>query len=246
MGFLDLFKRKSKDADGENVSMWVDFHSHLLPGIDDGCQNVEESLANIKELKQQGISRIITTPHIFNEVYPNNPEIIREKLALVKKALNENKIQMDITATAEYYLDEWFCQNYKNMELLTIAGKYLLVETNYVERPHFLEQILFDLQTSGYRVILAHPERYNYLIYDFNLLETLHNSGVLFQCNLLSFTGYYSKQVKKAAFYLLNNELIDLVGSDIHRMRHTKAISVFKKSKDYKRLLSLKLLNNSL
>ncbi len=246
MGFLDFFKSKPKFAAEPDRSMWVDFHSHLLPGLDDGCKTIENSLENIRELQYQGIKRIITTPHIFKELYPNTPEIIREKLTFLKNALVENNINIEIEATAEYYLDEWFCNNFQSMELLTMKGNYILVETNYMERPHFLEQIIFDLQTSGYKVILAHPERYNYLINNYQTFHTLHDSGVLFQCNLLSFTGYYSPQIKSAAQYLLKKKMIHMVGSDIHKIRHSETLTKFKKSNEYQELLKLDLLNNSL
>jgi len=246
VGLFDIFKSKPKLAEEPDRSMWVDFHSHLLPGIDDGCSNLEDSIQNIRELQYQGVKRIITTPHIFKELYPNTPEIIRDKLSLLKKALLENNIQVDIEATAEYYLDEWFCSNFQNMELLTLPGNYILVETNYMARPPFHEQILFDLQTSGYKVIFAHPERYNYLLMDFKNFDKLYDTGILFQTNLLSFTGYYSPQIKSAAEYLLKNKMINLVGSDIHKIRHSQTITLFKRSKMYTNLLGLDLLNNSL
>ena len=246
MGFLNLFSRKSKRSAEPDRSQWVDFHSHLLPGIDDGCATIEETIENIQELQFQGIKRIITTPHIINDMYPNTPEIIRGKLDIVRKALQKEKIKIEIVATAEYYLDDWFCQNFKKMELLTLPGKYILVETNYMERPHFLEKVLFELQIAGYKVIFAHPERYNYLLKDFRNFEQLYDSGILFQCNLLSFTGYYSPAVKKAAQFLLKIKMIHLVGSDTHKMRHTTTISEFKKSSEYINLLKLDLLNNRL
>lgn len=246
MGIFDIFKSKPKFSAEPDRSMRVDFHSHLLPGIDDGCKTINDSLENIRELQNQGVKRIITTPHIFNELYPNTPEIIREKLALLKKALVENNINIEIEAAAEYYLDEWFCQNYESMELLTLSGNHILVETNYMDRPHFLEQIFFDLQTSGYKVIFAHPERYNYLLNNYNAFHKLHDSGILFQCNLLSFTGYYSPQIKKAAEYLLKHKMIHMVGSDIHKIKHTQTITHLKKSQTYQELLKLDLLNNSL
>ncbi len=246
MSLFNFFKSKPKFAAEPDRSMWVDFHSHLLPGIDDGCKTINDSLENIRELQHQGVRRIITTPHIFKELYPNTPEIIREKLALVKKALAENFMDVEIEVSAEYYLDEWFCQNYDKMELLTIPGNFILVETNYMDRPHFLEQIFFDLQTSGYKVIFAHPERYNYLLNNYQAFHTLHDSGILFQCNLLSFTGYYSPQIKKAAEYLLKHKMIHLVGSDIHKIRHSQTITQFKRSQTYQELLKLDLLNNFL
>ncbi|MCB9251904.1 MAG: capsular biosynthesis protein [Flavobacteriales bacterium] len=245
MGIFDFFK-SDKPNEIADTTLKVDFHSHLLPGIDDGCQTMEDTLENIRELQSQGIEKILTTPHIFKELYPNTPEIIREKLELVRKTLKDNDLQIEIHAAAEYYLDEWFIQNFKNMEILTIKDKYILVETNYMERPHFLQEILFELQISGYKVILAHPERYNYLLSDFRQFEDLFNTGVLFQCNLLSFTGYYSPVIKKAAHYLLKNKMVHMVGSDIHKIKHSKTIGQFKKTKEYKDLMKLNLLNNSL
>ncbi|NUM32618.1 MAG: capsular biosynthesis protein [Bacteroidetes bacterium] len=244
---FDFFKKNKKTLTiDENLKIFVDFHSHLLPGIDDGCATLDESVENILELQSQGIKKIITTPHIFSEAYPNTPEIINEKLELLKSVLAEKKIEIEITAAAEYYLDEWFCKNYKNLKLLTIKENHLLVETNYMEKPYFMEQILFDLQLDGYKIILAHPERYNYLLNDFRQFDKFFDTGILFQCNLLSFTGYYSPQIKKAALHLLKNKMIHLVGSDIHKLRHTKAISAFKKTNEYSELLNLGLMNNEL
>jgi len=244
VGLFNLFGSKPKAEAEIDQSLRVDFHSHLLPGIDDGCQTIEDSLENIRELQKQGIKKIITTPHIFQELYPNTPEIIRSKLAIVRKALSDQQIEMDIEATAEYYLDEWFCKNFKDIELLTLPGKYILVETNYMEKPHFMEEILFELQISGYKVILAHPERYNYLLGDFRKFNDLFDTGILFQCNLLSFTGYYSPRIKEASMYLLKNKMMHMVGSDIHKMKHASTITQFKKSKDYAELMKLNLLNN--
>jgi len=244
VGLFNLFGNKPKAEAEIDQSLRVDFHSHLLPGIDDGCQTMEDTLENIRELQKQGVKKIITTPHIFQELYPNTPEIIRSKLALVRKALSDAQIEMDIEATAEYYLDEWFCKNFKDQELLTLPGKYILVETNYMEKPHFMEEILFELQISGYKVILAHPERYNYLLGDFRKFDDLFDTGILFQCNLLSFTGYYSPRIKEASMYLLKNKMLHMVGSDIHKMKHSNTITQFKKSKDYAELMKLNLLNN--
>lgn len=247
MGFLDIFKKNKDLPVGEHfLPITVDFHSHLLPGIDDGCSNVEESIENILELKKQGITKIITTPHIFSEAYPSTPEIIIEKLHFLKEKLIEKGIEIELQAAAEYYLDDWFCKNFEKIDLLTIGDNYILVETNYMEKPHFLTQILFDLQTCGYRIILAHPERYNYLLNDYEMFGKLFDTGILFQCNLLSFTGYYSPQIKKAANYLLKNKMIHLVGSDIHKIRHTKAISEFKKTHQYAQIIKLGMLNNTL
>jgi protein-tyrosine phosphatase len=245
VGLFNLFGKKPKAEAEIDQTLRVDFHSHLLPGIDDGCQTIEDSLENIRELQKQGVKKIITTPHIFQELYPNTPEIIRSKLAQVRKALSDHQIEMDIEATAEYYLDEWFCENFKDIELLTLPGKYILVETNYMERPHFLEEILFELQLSGYKVILAHPERYNYLLGDFSKLDDLFDTGILFQCNLLSFTGYYSPRIREASMHLLRNKMIHIVGSDIHKIKHSTTITQFKKTKEYGELLKLNLMNNS-
>jgi tyrosine-protein phosphatase YwqE len=222
----------------------TDIHSHLLAGIDDGAKTLEDSLALILKLKEAGYKRFVTTPHIMSDFYKNTPEIIREKLAELRQYLQENQVDIEIEAAAEYYADEWFMHKIlKGDELLTFGNNYILIETGFQDKPRYLKQAIFDLQTSGYKPIFAHPERYQYLYNDFKTLEELYELGVLLQINLNSLSGYYGKAAQAFAEQMISKGMVHWVGSDCHHHRHADAIPLSQKSKFYNQLLALPLLN---
>src|SRR5690606_7267613 len=199
MGLLDLFKRSREETAPLDLSwLKVDMHSHLIPGIDDGSKTIEESLDLVRRLVGFGLKKIITTPHIMSEYYRNTPEIIGMGLEDLRKAVKNEGIGVEIEAAAEYYMDEVFLERVQaGQKLLTFGDGYILVETGFINKPQMLLDIIFHLEMSGYKPILAHPERYQYLIADKKLQEELIERKLLFQVNLLSFTGFYSKQVKE-------------------------------------------------
>ena len=129
-----------------------------------------------------------------------------------------------IDAAAEYMLDEQFCKLLKERDLLTIKEDNLLVEMSYFSAPVNLFEMLFDIQLAGYNPILAHPERYNFYHQKFDMYEKLKNAGCRFQINLLSLTGYYGPAVKKTAIKLIENNMIDFAGSDVHHEKHVSAL----------------------
>ena len=145
---LFSFFRKKKDKRGPLLE--VDLHSHLIPGIDDGSQSMEESLSLLKGLEALGYKKVITTPHIMLDAYKNTPEIIHKGLDDLRKAAREEGIDLEIDAAAEYYLDDGFEALLKEGDLLTINGKYLLFETSYFAKPMQLEEMLFSIAVSGY------------------------------------------------------------------------------------------------
>jgi protein-tyrosine phosphatase len=192
-------------------------HSHLLPGIDDGVQTIEESLEVIKGFSNLGYKKLITTPHIMHDFYKNNAEIIKSKLAEVKQAMASESIDMELEAAAEYYLDEYFLELINSpAELLTFGDKYVLFELSFVSKPMILKDAVFNLQTKGYKPVLAHAERYLYYHQDFDELEDLYHTGVLLQLNLLSLSAYYSTAAKKIANKLISKNMISFIGSDCH------------------------------
>jgi len=195
----------------------VDIHSHLLPGIDDGAKDIEESVSYIKRLKALGFAKLICTPHIFTELYPNTKETILPVLENVKQALIAQEIGIEIAAAAEYMVDDTFAV--KN-EHLALPGGYLLIEMSYLNETPNIEQVIFELQIKGYIIILAHPERYNFYHHAHDRYLRLKDMGCLFQLNLLSILGYYGKPVKFAAEYLLAEQLYDLAGTDLHHDKH--------------------------
>ena len=202
----------------------LDLHSHLLPGIDDGARDVAHSLALIRRLLAMGFTRLYTTPHVMADLYPNTPEIIREKLAEVRTELARAGLEVRIDAAAEYLMDEAFGARIDSDELLTLPGNRVLVEMSFISAPPHLEEYFFRLQTAGYQVLLAHPERYLFLREDFDRYRKMKDRGVEFQLNLLSLTGYYGKPTQENARALLKAGMIDYLATDLHHERHADGI----------------------
>jgi tyrosine-protein phosphatase YwqE len=222
----------------------VDIHSHLLPGIDDGVKTIEESIAIIKKMKLLGYSKLITTPHIMLDMYPNTKEIIQEKLHDVRVAIEKHNIDIVIEASAEYYLDDGFYTLIEDGELIPFMEKYILFETGRASAPNMLDSTIRAIEDRGYTPVLAHPERYSYLHQDINLYKKLKAKGVLFQVNLKSLYQP-SNPVSKIALKLIQEGLVDFIGSDVHRMHDVKKIEKVMGSRNYKKLLKKnKLLNN--
>lgn len=199
----------------------VDLHSHLLPGIDDGAKSMPDSLALIRELQQMGFRKLITTPHVMGELYPNKPETILNQCQAVREALGaEPDITVSLHTAAEYMLDELFGEKLDNAELLTLPGRRVLVEMSFISAPPNLEEYLFRLQAKGYHPLLAHPERYLFLRDSFHKYHGMKERGCEFQLNILSLAGYYGKHVRENAFHLLREGLIDFLGTDLHHQQH--------------------------
>ena len=220
-----FFKKKTFPLADLFPKGFVDIHSHLLPGIDDGAKNVNESIALIREMSALGIKKIITTPHILGDVYPNSSALIQQKLHEVKNGLALNEItDVTIHAAAEYMMDEQFSELLKADDILTLKDHYILVEMSYFSAPFNLFDILFEIQLKGYKPILAHPERYHFYHNDFEVYYKLKKAGCLFQINLLSLTPHYGKNVQKITSKLLKENLYDFVGTDLHRLDHLQAL----------------------
>ena len=219
---FNFFKNKPKK---KTLPLLVDIHSHLLPGLDDGVKSIDETVYILKVLQKIGYKKIITTPHVMSDHYPNTEEGIVSKLEETIDLLSEHKINIKLEAAAEYYLDENLLDKLsKQKKLLTFGKNYLLFETSFYNKPAFIEEAVFIMNTQGYQPILAHPERYSYLQSDQKLLEKLKNMNLLFQMNILSLTGFYSNEVKKFVVKLLKENLIDFVGTDCHNVLQAKDI----------------------
>lgn len=127
---------------------------------------------------------------------------------------------------------------FESNQLIPLPDNYLLVENSFIQAFWNLDELLFQLQLKEFKPILAHPERYAYYHNQKNIYTTMHNNGCAFQVNLLSFSGYYGKSVKEAAFWLAEQGYIDFLGTDLHNMNHVQAISNFLTTKDYTKLIS--------
>ncbi|MCH6200201.1 capsular biosynthesis protein [Aquiflexum sp. LQ15W] len=250
MGLFDFLKGKTKEKPPEKLELsWMqaDMHSHLIPGIDDGSKSIEESLEMISRLKDFGIKKIVTTPHIMSEFYKNTPEIILGGLEKVKSALHRGAIDIEITAAAEYYLDEFFLEKVRNGEkLLTVYKNHVLVETGFVSKPLMLVEIFFEMEMNGYKPVLAHPERYQYLAQDKKLLHELIDRDIYLQLNLLSLTGFYSRHVQAFAELLVKEGRIKYLGTDTHNHRYLDALENLPQSKYYDKIREIPLFNTHL
>ena len=196
---------------------FVDIHSHILPGIDDGAKNIEESIGLINNMKEMGFTKIIGTPHVYPGLYNNTNETIKKSYELLTNRIN-NKTCIDYAS--EYIIDESLIYKAREKSLLCIKDNCVLVEMSYLNAPNNLYEILFELQTNGYKIILAHPERYRFLHNNFKEYDKLKKIGCMFQINLLSATEYYGKDIIKCLDKLLLKNYVDFVGSDIHSIKH--------------------------
>jgi len=219
---LTIFKSKPLLRD-LLTDHYIDIHSHLLPGIDDGAKTFEDSLRLTKALQEFGTSQFITTPHIIHGFWDNNSQNIKANEEQTRKELQKNKVSLPFRAAAEYMLDDYFVALFQSEKLLTLKDNYVLVEMSYINPPIQLYSILFDLQVAGYIPVLAHPERYVFFHDNFEEYQKLIHAGCLLQLNLLSVVGYYGEYITKIAEKLLQKGMYSFVGSDVHHYNHIAA-----------------------
>ncbi|MES2809497.1 MAG: CpsB/CapC family capsule biosynthesis tyrosine phosphatase [Bacteroidota bacterium] len=222
-----FFKKKKREeeivAPAYNYeSIVVDMHSHVLPGIDDGAQNVEESIFLIGKMMEVGIKKIIATPHIMADFYRNTPETINGALELLKAELKARNIDIEVQAAAEHYFDETFEKRVEEDRLMLMGDKYALFEYPFLSPPPNAFGVIRRMVDLGYKPILAHPERYPYMAV--NEMADLRNWGCNIQLNTISLTGYYGKDIKKKAEEMIDAQVVDFISSDMHHPRHASAL----------------------
>jgi tyrosine-protein phosphatase YwqE len=238
---FSFFKTKKIDF----TPLGVDIHSHLIPGIDDGVTSLENSLEVILLLQDAGYKKVITTPHIISDTYKNTPDIILSGLKNLTDYLEQKGSKMKVEAAAEYYLDTWLINEVNTGNpLLTFGDKFFLFEMNYVTEPYQLNDFIFSLTTKGYKPVLAHPERYQFMTLE--KAEDLRYRGVLLQINILSLIGFYSRPVQLMAHKLIDKGLIDFLGSDSHGLKHAMLIKEAQKNKYFAKAMNLPLYNHTL
>ena len=220
-----LFNKKMSLTNSGLFNNWIDHHSHILPGVDDGIRTIEDSINVLVFYEQLGIKEVWLTPHIMEDC-PNEPQDLKEKFDELcdayAKAEDSNKIKLHLAA--ENMIDSLFVKRLEQGNLLTYGdkGDELLVETSYAQAPYRFKLILQDIRKAGLTPVLAHPERYRYMEYDDYF--TLHEQGVKFQLNITSLSGAYGPEPKARAEYLLEEGLYTYQGSDLH------SLSAFKRA----------------
>lgn len=237
MNMFTFFHKKSKEATPEPLFFTTDIHSHICPGIDDGASTPEDSVNLVREMADLGLQKMIVTPHVTEEVFPNNTETINKSAARLKKALKENGIDMRLQFSAEYRIDDLFFSYLEKKTLRPLPNDYILVECPWISEPFGLEAFLKQLVARyGLKPILAHPERYPYYLDNHERYEHIRRSGVRFQINLLSLAGYYGRTIKQMGEHLLENRMVEFIGTDLHHHRHVECIRRYLASDDYRLL----------
>jgi protein-tyrosine phosphatase len=243
---FNFFKRReSLNSVPENLPFTVDIHSHILPGIDDGSPDIETSLELIEALYNLGITKCIATPHVIGDMYRNTPETITAALEKVTTACQKAGIKMELSAAAEYMLDDYFMELLQKKEpLLTLHKNIILTEIPYSSSPKNLDAITAAIIAAGYTPILAHPERYSYYQQNFDGYYQLKEMGFFLQLNLLSLVGYYGTKAEKAAKFLIQKNLVSFVGTDLHHYKHLAALSNDKNRATFKYYLGSNIFNH--
>jgi len=205
---------------------FVDIHCHILPGIDDGAATIEESIDLIKRFAVMGIDQFIATPHIMEGYYANNDVTIANSYEKLLQSLTAARLtHIVIHPSAEYMIDSNFEQLLEQRNIHSLKGKYILVELSYLQPPINLFEIIKRIRQLGFLPVLAHPERYSFYHKKNKVYNELKQLGCFFQMNLLSLSEYYGKSVQKTANYLIEEQLIDFVGTDTHNMRQLDTLS---------------------
>ena len=206
------FSSKYSLQQSDFLKGWTDRHSHILPGVDDGIQTIEDSFAILSMYEQMGVKKVWLTPHIMEDC-PNTPEKLKTRFEELKSAYKGN---IELALSAENMMDGLFIKRLEQGILMPYGdnNNELLIETSYVQPPMRMESILRDMQKAGITPVLAHPERYLYM--DAEKYENIKEMGVKFQLNIMSLIGAYGNQVKERAEYLLNEGYYNYSGSDAH------------------------------
>lgn len=231
---MGLFERKKSIIQTGILKGATDRHSHILYGVDDGVATLEESLQCLAFYEHEGLSDLWLTPHIMEDI-PNSTERLKNRYQdLVKAYVPEGESfsgKVRLHLASEYMLDNEFSRRLESGDLLTMEDNMVLVETSALAAPVGLYEILDSIKSKGYRPLLAHVERYNYMTprdYD-----RLHEMGVRMQLNLASLTGGYGPGSFERSKIILERGYYDYMGSDCHRFRnisHNYNKALFKKA----------------
>jgi protein-tyrosine phosphatase len=243
MGLFGMFNRQKKETADIGGILRVDIHSHLLPGIDDGAPTMDHTIGMLRKFEELGYQKLIMTPHIMSGVYDNNSEIILRKLEDVRTVSRDLDLKLELEASAEYYFDETLFERIRKKDLLPFHGNHILFEFSFRNQPSQVEELVFTLKSAGYQPVLAHFERYMYYHPSIEVARSLRERGCYIQVNLNSFTGHYGPDVKNQAIRLLKAGLIDILGSDCHRIQHLELLESSLKDAVFHQLLELKVKN---
>jgi len=211
------FSKSQSIAKSGILKRMTDYHSHILPGVDDGVKTLDESLVTLYLMESQGIRKVWLTPHVMEDI-PNTTLALKERFEELRAAHHGT---VELNLAAEYMIDSLFEERLEADDLLPLcegSRRYLLVETSCFNPPMNLLSVLKRIQAKGYRPLLAHPERYMYM--DMPDYRALKQEQIAFQLNLPALTGLYGARAQKKAASLLKAGMYNLAGTDMHSSKH--------------------------
>ena len=220
---FDIFSKKKFLVD--QLDHFVDIHNHVLPGIDDGAKSPEEGIGLLKGFRELGITRLYPTPHIFPQLYPNDPESISAAHQALREAmLKEEMTDISLNPAAEHMIDDAFEEMLENGKFMPLKTDYLLFEMSFLQPPLNLDRALIAINQCGLTPILAHPERYGFMHHKPQKIKQLREQGIQMQLNILSLGGHYEKEIQRVAWKLIEDGQIDYLATDTHNLRHLQAL----------------------
>lgn len=243
MPFLSSIFPKKNLSDFSAIS--TDIHAHYIPGIDDGCKTMDESLRLLKIMYESGFRKIVCTPHIQDEYYRNRRENILPVFEELQEKASSEVQGLELFVAAEYLIDDGFPKRIQEGLLTFGKRKFVLVELSYFQPHPKFRNYLQDLLMKGFTPLMAHPERYGYWMYDDLAISELHAAGVGMQVNIPSLSGYYGSEIRKRAFDLIGKGLISYAGTDVHNDHYTSALLEGLKQKQIQNLLGHHSFKNS-
>lgn len=195
----------------------IDIHSHIIPGIDDGSDSIETTLKMMKIAEESGLTKMVATSHYFRGRFENSIDDIAKKAQELNKVFKEKFVNIEVIPGQEVFIDNYTLEAYKNGVIGCIQNtNYMLVEFDMGTLPENASDILYELQVSGIKPIIAHPERYGYIQEDIYKINDLIDEGIYFQINAGSVTGVFGKTVQKTAVKLIENNIVSFIASDAH------------------------------
>lgn len=237
-----LFKKKETFA-----PLVVDMHCHLLPNVDDGSSNIEETIRCLKAMYGVGYRKIFLTPH-FQARYPNNEDDIKKRFETLKKAIansGEKDLPTVVGIAGEYRFDPAFARMPGVDNVLTLPGKILLCEFSLHNNDYMPLDIFAEYIKLGYKLILAHPERYPYLNTHSTEVKKMRDMGMAFQVNILSLNNFYGESAMRKGFEYIEKGYSEYLGTDTHNMRYIQALLNTAENKEVQKLFKKFTFKNS-
>jgi protein-tyrosine phosphatase len=227
----------------------IDIHSHILPGIDDGADTIETTIEMLKVVQADGIKTIFATPHYYRGHFDNDYKQVKKYVNEIRNwiSLSNSDIQIEILPGQEVFISNYTLMLYKEGIIGTLNNtRYMLVELPFDNLDNTTLDVLYELRLLGVIPIIAHPERYSYIIEKPSSINQLISEGCLFQINSGNILGGINKQAKRTADILIKHGICDFIASDVHRIgnRYSRVYSAYEKVKKDNSKLGKSLMDN--